>query len=63
MSDYYLAMDPNTSPETLELLSNDGDYYVRHWVADNPSTPQYIKDYLKICKFIEYYKVEHEHLL
>ena len=52
---YRVAYNPNTSPETLERLANDEDYCVRSSVANNPNTPQYIKDYLKIKKFLNYY--------
>ena len=34
-----LAKDPNTTPETLDLLSYDEDYNVRWRVAGNPNTP------------------------
>jgi hypothetical protein len=44
-------------PEVLERLANDEDSWVRANVARNPNTFQYIKDYLKICKFIEYYEL------
>jgi hypothetical protein len=54
----FVAGNRSTSPEILERLVNDEDSWVRANVARNPNTIQYIKDYLKICKFIEYYEVE-----
>ena len=51
-----VALNPNTLPETLERLANDHFYYVRLGVTRNPNTPQYIKDYLKIKKFLNYYE-------
>jgi hypothetical protein len=53
----FVAGNRSTSPETLEHLANDADSLVRANVARNPNTFQYIKDYLKICKFIKYYEV------
>ena len=50
-----VAFNPNTLPETLERLVNDKSYLVRCTVAENLNTPQYIKDYLKIKKFLNYY--------
>jgi hypothetical protein len=50
MDNYDLAINPNTPPETLELLANDE---VRCYVARNPNTPQYIKTYLKILKLFK----------
>ncbi len=38
MSNYYLARNPNTSPESLERLANDEDSCVRYWIARNPNT-------------------------
>jgi len=35
---FKLAENPNTPPEILERLANDGDYYVRCSVAYNPNT-------------------------
>jgi len=52
-----VALNLNIPPEILERLANDEDSWVRANVARNPNTIQYIKDYLKICKFIEYYEV------
>jgi len=40
MSNYDLATNPNTQPETLERLANDEDCYVRSRVAENINTPQ-----------------------
>ena len=51
-----VARNPNTPPETLERLANDEDWYVRLGFAQNPNTPQYIKDYLKIKKFLNCYE-------
>ena len=39
MSNYHLARNLTTSPETLARLANDYRYYVRYWVAINPNTP------------------------
>ena len=39
MSNYELAENSNTSPETLARLANDEDYEVRRNVAINPNTP------------------------
>ena len=39
MSNYKLATNPNTPPETLERLANDKNFWVRECVADNPNTP------------------------
>ena len=50
-----VAYNPNTLPKTLERLANDEDSYVRYRVARNPNTIQYIKDYLKIKEFLNYY--------
>ena len=52
----HVANNPNTPPEVLERLANDEDSYVRYHVAINPNTPQYIKDYLKIKEFLNYYE-------
>ncbi len=49
----WTATDPNTPPETLERLANDDYRSVRLYVARNPNTPQYLKDYLK---FKDYYE-------
>jgi len=38
MTNFELAQHTNTSPETLELLATDDDWYVRCWVAQNPNT-------------------------
>ncbi len=38
MSNYALADNPNTPPETLALLANDEEYWVRYRVAQNPNT-------------------------
>ena len=39
MSDFDLAINTGTSPETLDRLANeDVDDIVRHWVARNPNT-------------------------
>jgi hypothetical protein len=54
MSNYDLAINPNTQPEVLERLANDKYWHVRSGVARNPNTPQYIKDYLKIKEFLNY---------
>jgi len=54
---YWVALNLNTPPEALARLANDTDFWVRECVAGNPNTFQYIKDYLKICKFIEYYEL------
>ena len=53
---YEVANNPNTSPETLERLANDKDWRVRYYVARNPNTPQYIRTYLKIKKFLNCYE-------
>jgi len=34
-----VALNPNTSPEILERLANDTDFWVRSSVAGNPNTP------------------------
>jgi len=39
MSNYDLTTNPNTSPETLDILANDGVWMVRRDVAENPNTP------------------------
>ena len=39
MSNYELALNPNTPPETLESLANDDNWLVRSHVAGNPNTP------------------------
>jgi hypothetical protein len=39
MSNYNLAGNPNTPPETLDRLANDKNYWVRRYVARNPNTP------------------------
>jgi hypothetical protein len=36
------------------LLAEDEDYGVRFRVAENPSTPQYVKDYLNAMEFMEH---------
>jgi hypothetical protein len=36
--DLDLAWNPNTPPETLDLLANDVDWIVRWYVAENPNT-------------------------
>jgi hypothetical protein len=46
------AINHNTLPETLARLANDKFWFVRHYVARNPSTQQYLKDYLKIREFL-----------
>ena len=51
-----VAFNPNTPQKTLARLANDEDWVVRLGVARNPNTPQYIKDYLKIKKFLNYYE-------
>ena len=51
-----VALNPNTSTETLEHLANDKDWGVRIRVAINPKTPQYIKQYIKIKKFLGDYE-------
>jgi hypothetical protein len=51
-----VARNLNTSPETLERLANDDYFWVRRLVVNNPNTPQYIKDYLKIKEFLNYYE-------
>lgn len=51
-----VGMNPNTSTETLEHLVNDENYYVRRYVEINPKTPQYIKQYIKIKKFLGDYE-------
>ena len=51
----YVAYNPNTSSETLERLANDDYYGIHVAVTKNPNTPQYIKDYLKIKEFLNYY--------
>jgi 3-methyladenine DNA glycosylase AlkC len=38
MSNYDLAQNPNTPPETLERLVNDKDWEVRCHVANNSNT-------------------------
>ncbi len=55
MSNLDLAKNPNTSSETLERLANDDYYGIHVAVTKNPNTPQYIKDYLKIKEFLNYY--------
>jgi hypothetical protein len=44
---WHVAWNPNTLPETLACLADDG-YYVRLGVARNLNTPQYIKTYLRL---------------
>ena len=39
MNNIELAGNPNTSVETLKVLATDGDWDVRHWVAQHPNTP------------------------
>ena len=51
-----VAFNPNTPPEALEHLANDEYSYVRWRVANNPNTPQYIKDYLKIKRILRCYE-------
>jgi hypothetical protein len=51
-----VAWNPNTPTETLERLANDEDYYVRSGVKNNPITPQYIRTYLKLKEFLNYYE-------
>jgi len=53
----FVAYNPNTQPETLERLANDGNYWVRMGVTINPNTPQYIRTYLKIKEFLNYYEL------
>jgi hypothetical protein len=52
-----VAQNPNTPPEALSRLADDKSYYVRSGVTFNPNTPQYILTYLKIKKFLNYYKL------
>jgi hypothetical protein len=52
MSNIELAGNPNTPPETLDLLANDNIWNVRYLVAKNPNTPQYIRTYLKLQRTI-----------
>ena len=52
MNKLELAKDPNTSPEVLEELATDEDYWVRFRVAQNPNCPEYIKTYLVARDFI-----------
>jgi hypothetical protein len=40
---FYVAQNPNTPQETLELLATDEYYYVRHWVAQNPNRTELIE--------------------
>jgi hypothetical protein len=51
---YCVACNINTLPETLERLANYGDQNAHIALALNFFTPQYIKDYLKIKKFLNY---------
>ena len=51
----WVARNLNTPPETLTCLANDDECSVRRGVAWNSNTPQYIKDYLKIKEFLNYY--------
>jgi hypothetical protein len=51
----YVARDPNIHPETLALMTSDEDPEVRCYVAINPNTPQYVKDYLTARNFMENY--------
>jgi hypothetical protein len=36
---WFVAVDPNTPPETLAILSTNMAWSVRWYVADNPNTP------------------------
>jgi hypothetical protein len=51
-----VAINPNTPPETLERLANDEKWSVRYYVTRNPNTPQYIRQYIKITEFLNYYE-------
>ncbi len=48
----HLAINPNTPPEILDRLAEDLDWFVRRYVARNPNTPEYIKDYLNAVEFM-----------
>lgn len=50
-----VAYNRNTPPEALDRLANDDYFWVRRFVTRNPNTPQYVKDYIKIKKFLNYY--------
>ena len=39
MSNYELALNPNTPTETLDSLANEDNWIVRSHVAGNPNTP------------------------
>ena len=56
MSNRNLSWNPNTPSETLERLSYDEDYWVRWNVAENPNSPQYIKDLYKFKNYLRYYE-------
>ncbi len=43
---YHDAADPNTPPEVLEKLANNGDDDIRYYVARNPNTPLYVLEKL-----------------
>jgi hypothetical protein len=51
-----VARNHNTPLKTIERLANDEDCNVRYRVAKNPKTPQYIKQYIKIKKFLGDYE-------
>ena len=53
---YWVAANPSTLPETLERLAYDESWVVRENVVDNSITPQYIRTYLKIKEFLNYYE-------
>ena len=40
---------------SLEELANDEDWYVRSYVAKHPNCPQYLKDYIRMKKFVRTY--------
>jgi hypothetical protein len=50
-----LAINLNTSSETLTILADDDTFSVLWWVKRNPNTPQYIKDYLNARFFLGNY--------
>jgi hypothetical protein len=41
-----ISSNPNTPPETLELLAQDENSHVRWWVSRNPNTPVEILEIL-----------------
>jgi hypothetical protein len=52
---YYVARHPNCPISILEKLANDEDWLVRSSVAEHPNCPQYLKDYIRMKKFVRTY--------